>query len=206
MWILLGLISAFSDSVKNVLAKHNTRSFDSLVITWAWVTYSLIILIPVMFFKGIPNLDGTFWLAFSVRIILDIIALILYVNALKRTNLSLSLPMLALTPLFLLFSGLVINHEFPRPLGLVGVGAIALGTYLLNFKNNENLYQPFLAIYQDKGTFMMLWVAIIWGLTGSLHKLAILHSNPYFYTSFGALVLAIVFTPLAIWSNKQDFI
>lgn len=206
MWIFLGLISAFSDASKNVLAKHNTRSFDSLVISWAWFTYSLIILIPIMFLRGIPNLDGTFWLAFSARTILDVIAVILYVNSLKRTDLSLSLPMLALTPLFLLFTGLIINHEFPKPFGLTGVGAIVLGTYLLNFKKNEKFYQPFLAIYQNKGTFMMFLVAIIWGITGSLHKLAILHSDPYFYTAFGALVLAIIFTPLAIFSSKQDFI
>lgn len=205
MWILLGLFSAFSDASKNVLAKHNVKSFDSLVISWAWVTYSLIILIPVLIFNGIPNLDGTFWMAFSVRTVLDVIALILYVNALKHTDLSLSLPMLALTPLFLLFTGLAINHEFPKPLGLIGVGGIVLGTYLLNFKKKEKFYQPFVAIYENKGAFMMLCVAIIWGLTGSLHKLAILHSDPYFYTAFGALALAVIFTPLAIFSNKQDF-
>ncbi|MDP3998096.1 MAG: DMT family transporter [bacterium] len=205
MWIFLGLISAISDASKNVLAKHNTKSFDSLVISWAWVTYSLIILIPIMFLRGIPSLDRIFWLAFTTRTALDVMAIILYVNALKRTDLSLSLPMLALTPLFLLFTGLAINQEFPKPLGLIGVGAIVLGTYLLNFRKNEKFYQPFLAIYQNKGAFMMFLVSIIWGITGSLHKLAILHSDPYFYTAFGALVLAVIFTPLAIWSNKQDF-
>jgi len=206
MWIVLGLISAFSDAAKNTLAKHNAKSFDSLVVTWAWVTYSLILLLPLMFFKGVPRLDSTFWTSFVARIILDVISLILYVKALKQTDLSLSLPMLALTPFFLLITGFVINHEFPQPIGLIGVGAIILGTYLLNFKRNEKIYQPFVAIYQNKGTFMMLWVAVLWGITGSLHKLAILHSNPYFYTAFGALILAIIFTPLAIWSNKQDFI
>jgi drug/metabolite transporter (DMT)-like permease len=206
MWALIGLISAFSDASKNVLAKHNIRSFDPLVVTWAWTAYSLIILVPVMFIGGIPSLDGIFWLAFIIRTILDTVALILYANALKYTDLSLSLPMLALTPLFLVFTGLLINHEFPKPLGLVGVVIIVLGAYLLNFKKNEKIYQPFLAIYQNKGVFMMFWVAIIWSLTGSLHRLAILHSNPYFYTAFGAIVLSAVFTPLAIWSNKRDFV
>src|SRR5437879_6271435 len=120
MWIIFGLISAFSDDAKNVLAKHNAHHFDPLVITWAWVTYSLIIVGPLMFFKGIPHLDGVFWTAFSVRIILDTISLILYVRALKNTDLSLSLPMLALTPLFLVLTDFIINHEFPKTLGLIG--------------------------------------------------------------------------------------
>lgn len=205
MWILLGLFSAFSDASKNVLAKHNVKSFDPFVVSWAWFFYSLIILLPVLFFRGVPKLDEIFWIAFTARTFLDVLATVLYVNALKHTDLSLSLPMLALTPLFLLLTGLVINQEFPRPLGLIGVGLIVSGTYLLNFKRKEKFYQPFVAIYQNKGAFMMLCVAIIWGLTGSLHKLAILHSDPYFYTAFGMIALAIAFTPLAILSNKGDF-
>ena len=45
MWILLGLISAFTDAFANVLAKYNTKTFDPMVVAWAWTAYSLIILI-----------------------------------------------------------------------------------------------------------------------------------------------------------------
>jgi len=205
MWIVFSFASALTESVKNIVVKHNTKTFNPLVISWAWFSYSLIILLPVMFVKGIPDLDGTFWFALVSRTILDVIAAVLYTNSIKRTDVSFNIPMLAFTPLFLLFSGLIINKEFPNFLGLLGVTAIILGAYLLNFKKNETIYQPFLAIVKNQGTMMMLGVAVIWGLTGSLHKLAILHSDPYFYAGFGSLVLALTLTPLAATANKNDF-
>src|SRR3990167_6486225 len=205
MWILLGLISAFTDAFANVLAKYNTKTFDPMVVAWAWTAYSLIILIPVMFLVGIPPLDATFWLAFTIRTVLDVTALILYVKALKYTDLSLSLPLLSLTPLFLLFTGLVINGDFPGPAGVVGVAAILVGTYWLYSSGKGSFYRPFLAIYQNKGAFLMLIVAVLWGFTAPLHKVAITHSNAYFYTAFGSLVVALILTPLAAWSNRQDF-
>ncbi|HYD35762.1 MAG TPA: DMT family transporter [Vitreimonas sp.] len=205
MWFVLGLFSAFFDASRNVLAKHNTKSFNSLVVTWAWVFYSLIILVPVMFVHGIPQLDAVFWLAFSARIVLDFISLLLYVEALRRSDLSLTLPMLSFTPLVLLVSGLIINQEFPSQLGLAGVILIVLGMYILHFKRQEPLWQPLLCMTRDTGTFCMFGAAVLWGITGSLHKLAIAHSNPYFYTGLGAVVLAAVFTPLAFGADRQQF-
>jgi drug/metabolite transporter (DMT)-like permease len=206
MWLLFGLLSASTDAGKNVLAKRSTGTFNSIVITWAWVAYSLILLLPLMFWGGIPALDQTFWLAFSARVVLDIISLVLYVEALRRSDLSLTLPMLALTPLFLLGSGLLLNNEWPSTLSLAGVLLIVAGTYFLNFKRGMlHALEPLQAIYKNTGALMMLAVAIIWGVTGSLHKLAILHSNPYFYTGLGALVIAVILTPLAWWSSHEDF-
>jgi drug/metabolite transporter (DMT)-like permease len=206
MWLLFGLAAAGTDAAKNVLAKHNVQNFDSVVVTWAWVFYSLIILIPVMFIKGVPQLDQTFWIAFAVRIVLDFAALLMYVESLKRTDLSLSLPMLALTPLFLLASGFVINGELPTVLGIFGVLLIVAGAYFLNFSSsNRSLFAPLQAITHNSGSLLMLGVAVLWGLTGSIHKLAILHSNPYFYTGLGAVTLAVLFTPLAWYRSKEDF-
>jgi drug/metabolite transporter (DMT)-like permease len=207
MWLFLGLISAISDASKNVLAKHNTKTFNSFVVTWAWSTYSLIFLLPLMFFGGIPSLDTSFWVAFVLVIILDFVSLLLYVEGIKRSELSLSLPLLAFTPLFLLLSGFLIGKEFPSVQGLIGVLCIMVGAYLLNFKKNQkHLLEPFQHLFNDTGSKMMLGVAVVWGVTGSLHKVAIQHSNAYFYSGFSVLVLSLLFTPLAYFSDKAQFL
>ena len=199
------MISAFTDASANVLAKRNTKTFDPMVVTWALAAYSLIILLPVLFIVGIPTLDTTFWLAFTIRTILDVTALILYIRALKYTDLSLSLPLLGLTPLFLLFTGFAINRDFPGPAGVAGVVAILVGTYWLYSSGKGSFFQPFSAIYQNKGALMMLIVAVLWAFTTPLHKVAIIHSNAYFYAAFGQLTIVLVLTPLAVWSNGRDF-
>ena len=121
MWIAFSLLAAVLDAGKNSFAKHNTKQFDPIIVSWAWSTYSLVALIPLMFVRGIPELDGTFWLAILSRTVLDVMAVILYTRAIKQTDLSLCLPLLALTPVFIIFSGMVIAHEFPNALGIAGV-------------------------------------------------------------------------------------
>lgn len=198
------MTSALANASKNALVKHHTRKTNTFVITWAWLFYSLLILVPIMLVKGAPVLDSIFWKTLAVLLFLDTVAYLFYVKALKLTDLSLALPMLTLTPFFVLLTGLVINHEFPRPLGILGVMAIVTGAYWLNFKRGASLWRPFSAIYHDKGVSMMFLVALIWSFTAPLQKLAILHSNPYFFAGFEALCLTIIFTPLAWQANKED--
>ena len=207
MWLVLSLISALSDSSKNILAKKNSASMNSVVATWIWLFYSMAVLVPAAILLGKTGFpDKVFWTAFSIRIVLEVAALILYVTALKISNLSLSLPMLSFSPLFIIAISFVINGEFPKPLSLVGVASVVIGAYFLNFKKGERFYQPVLSVIRDKGSLMMLCVAFLWSFTSSLHKVAIEHSNPYFYSGLSAVVLTIIFTPLAFISSRKDFV
>lgn len=206
MWLLLSLITASAESLKNVVAKKGTAKFNPLIVTWAWLTFSLPLLLPILFIVGMPYLDRVFWLAFGIRLILDTIALILYTNSLKLAPLSLSLPMLTFSPLIILINSFFINRELPSTIGIMALTLILIGSYLLNFsRQNKDIFSPFKAVVANKGVLMMLGVAVLWGFNGSLHKLAINHSNPWFYAAFGALVLAIIFTPLAYFSSPSQF-
>ncbi|HYT41848.1 MAG TPA: EamA family transporter, partial [Methylomirabilota bacterium] len=205
MWLLLGLVSGFSEASRNVLAKHNTKSFNSIVITWAWTVWSFIIIIPPMFLKGTPHLDSIFWTALIIKCILYCISLLLYVEAIKKADLSLTLPMLALTPVYLLFTGFLINHELPKATGMIGVLLIVAGAYLLNFERGKTKFiDPFFEIYKNKGVLMMFVVSIIWSVTSSLDKLAILHSNPFFYGGAQGILLGALLTPLAFLFSYKD--
>jgi len=206
MWFFFGLISALTDALRNVFTKHNTRQDDIMVVSWTWMASSSLFLLPFFIFRGVPPVDRTFWLTLGVVSVFDLISLTLFVQALKLSDISLTLPMLSFTPLFLLGTGFLINHEFPKPLGLIGVTCIVLGTYLLNFKDRHmRLYEPFMEMYKEKGTLMMLIVSFIWAFMGNLHKIAISHSNPYFYAWIETFVVAVLLTPLAYWSNRSDF-
>ena len=206
MWLLLSLFTASFESFKNVVAKTGTSKFNPLIVTWAWLTFSLPIFLPVLLIVGIPPLDRVFWIAFSIRIVLDMAALILYMNSLKLAPLSLSQPMLAFSPIIILISSYFINGELPSSTGIGAIILILLGSYLLNFdRQSKNLWSPFKALTQNRGALMMFGVAVIWGINSSIHKLAINHSNPWFYGGFGALALAILFTPLAYFSSPKQF-
>lgn len=200
MVVILGILSGFSDALKNAIAKRNTIEFDELIVTWAWLFFAALFMLPLLLVSGIPQLNGTFWIALILVTVIDFISYYLYTLAIKASDLSLTLPMLAFTPLFVLISSIFINNELPRLLGVIGILLVVSGAYILNYRKSAEgkarLIDPILNVINNKGTLYMLIVALIWGLAGSLHKLAITNAenNSVFYAVVGVVAVAICYT------------
>jgi drug/metabolite transporter (DMT)-like permease len=206
MGILFGILAAFFDAFKNLFAKKSSLTSDSLVITWGSTVFSAAVLVPFMFVRGIPTLDTTFWVAVIVRTILDVGGTLLFFYSIKNTDLSLSLPLLAFSPLPLLIMGVVLNREIPGTLGIVGVGFIVTGIYILNYKKGGRFFDPILTVFRDKGSLAMFSVAMIWGVVSAIHKTGILHSNPFFYVGISSFFLAVGVTITVIAFERRNFV
>lgn len=173
---------------------------------WSVLVISAILFLPLFFF-GIPHqLNQTFWFAVVARLLIDSVAFTLYIKGIQLSPLSLTVPMLSLTPLFTIFTSFFINHLFPNNLGFVGVFIVVVGIYLLNFDHNtKHLLSPFKAIYKEKGVLFVTIAAVLWSFVISFQKLAIDNSNPYFYTAFFQMLFALFFTPIALITDKKTF-
>jgi uncharacterized membrane protein len=204
IWILPAIGAALINAANSAIAKKQTTKLEPLATNWSWYFYSLIIVLPLTFLNGLPHIDLTFWLALLLRTILDAFAAILYIQSIKRSDLSLVLPLLALTPLFLLFAGWLVNGDLPTTFGFIGVALVATGAYFLYRKPKQGVAGAILMIGKDYGARRMLLVAIIWSLTSSLHKVAITHSNPYFYAGISSLFLSIVFTLILFYQYRNN--
>lgn len=73
-----------------------------------------------------------FWGAAFGSAALLLFSKFLYMRALAASPLSLTIPYLALTPVYLVGIAYVVLGELPSPSGLAGVVVVALGGYLLN--------------------------------------------------------------------------
>ena len=75
---------------------------------------------------------------------LDIIALLLYMKAIKVSPLSLTLPFLSLTPVFLIGTSYIILGERPDRSGFIGIVLVVIGAYLLNVHTiSKGFFEPF---------------------------------------------------------------
>jgi drug/metabolite transporter (DMT)-like permease len=127
-------------------------------------------------------------------------------KALKHSDLSISVPMLAFTPLFLLVTSPLIVGEFPTPLGLVGIILIVSGSYILNINEFKKGYlAPFKALLQEKGPKLMLIVAFIWSITSNYDKIGAVNSSPIIWVVAVNLFIAISIFPILLTSNKDYF-
>lgn len=194
-WVFYALITAFSIATADAISKKALISSNEYVIAWVRQGYSLPFLVVVFFFIDIPQLDRTFWLTLLIVIPLDVTAIILYIKAISISPLSLTIPFIALSPVFVIITAFVILGELPDISGLIGILLIVTGAYLLNVRaTRHGVLGPIKAIRKEKGSVLMIIVAIIFSFTSTLGKVAVMHSSPIFFGAFYPFILTFIFT------------
>jgi len=207
VWIIYALLTALFFATSDALAKKALTSRDEYFIAWIRLVLALPLLIISLFFIEIPQLDRTFWLATLIALPLEITAIVLYTKALKASPLTLTMPFLSLTPIFLIIVSYLILGERVSLQGGIGIFLIAVGSYILNIHTVwSSLIEPIRAIFREKGSVMMIIVAFIFSFTSSLGKMAIEHSSPVFFGSFYFILVTVLFTPIALSKNSQKIL
>lgn len=114
-----------------------------------------------------PRLLTEYWIVGLPDAFCALLASVLFFNALRVSPLSVSIPMLALTPVFaLLVAGLLLG-EVPSHQQLFGVAVVVFGALILNRpKTPEGIW------FSEPGVWMMIGVAFLWATTLTLDKLA----------------------------------
>ena len=193
LWVIFALITALSLSTADALSKRAMAKSDEYVIAWVREGYALPFIALAFFFIPIPHLDKTFYLSVLILLPLEITALILYVKAIKVSPLSLTIPYMALSPVFIIIIAFSLLGELPDKSGFAGIFLITVGAYLLNAKASSlGLLGPIKAIAKEKGSVLMIIVAVIYSITATIGKIAVQHSSPIFFGFFYPLLLTIV--------------
>jgi drug/metabolite transporter (DMT)-like permease len=204
-WVLLSLISAFTLATSDAFTKKALANSNEYLAGLFRLLFSLPFLLCLLFFVPAPRLDGDFYIAFALALPLEIAAWVLYIKALKVSPLSLTLPFLALTPVFLIVVSYAILGERVSLQGVIGILCLAAGSYVLHFhKMEKGIIEPFRAIRKEKGSVLMIFTAFIYSITSSLGKIAIIHSSPLFFGIVYFIVVTVAFTPIALWMGRHE--
>jgi len=198
-WVFYALITAFSLATADAISKKAMVRSHEYVIAWVREGYALPFLSLAFFFIDIPSLDTTFWLSLLFMIPLEIAAILLYVKAIKLSPLSLTIPFLAVSPVFIILIAFILLGELPDRSGLLGILLIVIGAYLLNIKTTrEDLLGPIKAIRRERGSIFMIIVALIYSVTATLGKVAVQHSGPIFFGAFYPFLLTLILS-VVLW-------
>lgn len=135
-----------------------------------------------LFIDGIPEVKLMFWIAVAAHIPLFVIANILTVEAHRSSPLILTIPYLSFTPVVLLVTSPLMGGGNPTMLGGLGIGLVAFGMYILNSRSDQtNFLSPFKAFLRERGCWMMMIVAIIFGITSNLDYIGFKNSSAPFW-------------------------
>jgi drug/metabolite transporter (DMT)-like permease len=204
-WVLLSLICAFALASSDALTKKTLVRSNEYLAAWFRLVFSLPLLLLMCPVVPTPKLDSVFYRAFILSLPLEVAAMILYVKALKISPLSLTLPFLSLTPVLLIVVSYLILGEKVSLQGSIGIVVLATGGYTLHLHEiKKGLWMPIVAIRREKGSLLMIAVAIIYSITATLGKMAIEHSSPLFFGITYFCAAAVLFAPIALWMGRHE--
>ncbi len=180
-WALLSGIGACADAGYYIVNKKFLGSVDPDLLAASGFLFTALFLLGISFSRGIPPLGPDFVMAVMAAVIINILGTTLAFRALKSTDISLAVPMLSFTPLFLIVTAAVMLHEFPSIIGIVGILVLVFGSYVLNTAaEHESLLDPFRSMLSHPGIFSMLVVSFLYAIAIGFDKMIVLNSDTVF--------------------------
>ncbi len=204
LWFPLALIGAVSQAAESLSFKVLLRWFSPYVLAGFSYLAASAILLLVAFFSGIPPLGPGLFPALAVTVAINIAATILFLRALSTTDLSLCVPMLAFTPVFLILTSFVILGELPSAAGAAGILLVTAGAFLLaRVPGDASLLTPFHTLRSERGVQLMILVAFLYSISVNYDKEVVTNSGPIFGAGLTSLFLAVSFLLIAVVAGRK---
>lgn len=205
LWVLFAVLTAFCESMKDVFSKKSLREIDVYFMSWSLRFFALPFLLPLLFFIEIPALNHAFYLALLVSGSINVLTTFLYIKAISLSDLSITVPLLTFTPLFLLITSPIIVQEFPGPFGLLGILFIVVGSYTLNLREkSRGILAPLRALINEKGPKLMLAVAFLWSISSNFDKVGVQNSSPLFWAISSTIYISLFLFPLMAVKSRNS--
>lgn len=197
LWFFLTCVTALTQAVKDMFLKKALRGIDPALVMFSYCVVAAVFLWSFAAASPAATLTDTFWLYLLIGGVLGGVTYWLYGRALAAGDLSLTLPMLAFSPLFLLFTSPLTVGEFPEPTGVLGIVLVVAGAYVLNLRESRyGLLGPVRALFTNKGSRLMLWVSFIWSFGANVDKLGLRASSPAVWGAAIYTVTALALFPV----------
>lgn len=102
------------------------------------------------------------------------------ITALSQATLSSTIPLIAFAPLFISITSFFILGESVTNVGLAGIIAVVVGSYLLRIQSaRAGIFEPIRVLSREKGSRMMMLAALCFSIAAPFAKLAIRSSSTY---------------------------
>ncbi len=169
--IFNGLFWAFFDITRKLSLKYLTPK----------ILLSIFMILQVIVFFSWTLLEENFYFSHDyilpgiILILISVISAVFFLKSIHHSDLSLTIPLLSLTPLFSsLFSLLFLNERllFTQYFGIL---SIIIGTLILYTKelSLNSFFRSFIIIQENKGARLMILVSIFWSITPVIDKICL---------------------------------
>ena len=194
MSILICIISAFFWAAFDLTRKLSLQKISSVSLLLIFTLGQTLIFGSWVFYED-PFLNVKSYIIPGLAlIIISLFSALLFLKAIKQSDLSLTIPLLSLSPLFSSLFSLIFLNEKLSYFQYIGVFLIIFGTLILYSKRITlgEILKSFKVLINNRSARLMFVVSLIWSLTPVLDKLCLKNSSINihgFIQSFGLVIL-----------------
>lgn len=139
-----------------------------------------------------------YWVPGLGSTLINVFANLAFIEAVRRSPLSLTIPLLSLTPVFTALLAIPLLGETPEPRQWLGIGTVVLGAFWLNLRRGSvSVAEAWRAFLSEPGSRLMVAVSLMWSLAMPLDKMAVEVAGPSFHGIVLSLGVAAVLVLLA---------
>lgn len=205
MWWILGILCALFHSLSDYGYSKNGKESPTEVLAFGRVAATALVLWILVPLEGIPVFGPDLGRAYLVGIPIELFATLLYLKALKSSPLSITAPLFAISPAFLIFTEPLLLGESVSFIGALGVLLIVAGAYTLNINRvSEGFWGPIRSLTKERGALFMLGAAFLFSITANMGRLGVLNSSPLFFgASYFSLLSLALLVPVLLKRNVE---
>lgn len=157
-----------------------------------------------LLFDGVPTIKAGYWWPALGSIALNLVSNVMAVRALALSPLSVTLPYLALTPVFTTIVSVLILGEYPKVPHYAGIALVLAGALTLAMTEGgaESFRAMAKAIRREGGSWRMIAVALMWSTAGPLDKMATSQASAPFHGVVIGLGMVVGLTLLLAFERR----
>ena len=203
-WFYFALLAAICESLKDLFSKHGLHSVSPQLAALAASAIPIpLLLCFVLIDDRLPTLGPSYLPALAFGGTLNILALWQFMRALQASDLSLAIPFVSFTPIFLLFTSPLLVGEVPNSQDITGILCIVGGAYMIQIPAmGQGWLAPIISIAHQPGPRRML--AVLYSLTSNFDKIGIQNSSPIFWSLSLTSVMTIGFAAFVFLRPQQQ--
>jgi drug/metabolite transporter (DMT)-like permease len=179
--LLLVLVSSLAWGGFDALRKLLVDRIQPLALVCLLTIASVPLFLAWVAVDGMPQVRAGYLAPALASVLLNIGANLAYIAALRLADLSASIPLLSLTPVFTTLLGIPLLGERPHLWQVCGILLVVLGAVILNLPAAGAVSTPATRRGRRSGALWMVAVAFLWALTVPLDKLAVEHASGPFH-------------------------
>lgn len=189
------LLSSLAWSALDAARKELGRTIPAIPLVVGLGYGHALILAGGVMALGVPAIGPAFWWACAGSTVANVVGNVLFVRALAVSPFSLTVPLLALTPVMSTGVAMDMLGEVPGPRQLAGIGLIVAGALFLQAPPTSGLRGLLAAVREEPGARLMLVVAACWAFAGPFDKAAMQASSPTFHALAVNLAMSTALLP-----------